>query len=59
MSGRYTHLLTWSQIVQLYRLPKDLKPSYNVAPTHVMPIIRPAGNGRDLVLAGWASCRSG
>src|SRR5947207_3107178 len=24
-----------------------------VAPTDVMPIIRPAGNGRELVLAGW------
>jgi len=58
MCGRYTHLLTWSQIVELYRLTlpdelKDLKPSYNVAPTHVMPIIRPAGNGRELIMAGW------
>ena len=58
MCGRYTHLLTWSQIVELYRLtlpdePTELKPSYNVAPTHVMPIIRPAGNGRELVMAGW------
>src|SRR5262245_7255842 len=57
MCGRYTHLLNWSQIVELYRLtlpdePKDLRPSYNVAPTHVMPIIRPAGNGRELVMAG-------
>ena len=58
MCGRYTHLLTWSEIVNLYRLtlpdePKELRPSYNVAPTHVMPIIRPAGNGRELVLTGW------
>lgn len=58
MCGRYTHLLTWSQIVELYRLtlpdgPKDLKPNYNVAPTQIMPIIRPAGNGRELVMAGW------
>ena len=58
MCGRYTHLLTWSQIVELYRLtlpdePQELKPSYNVAPTHVMPIIRPAGNGRELIMAGW------
>ena len=30
-----------------------MRPSYNVAPTHVMPIIRPAGNGRELVMAGW------
>ena len=58
MCGRYTHLLIWSQIVELYRLtlpdePKELTPSYNVAPTHVMPIIRPARNGRELVMAGW------
>jgi putative SOS response-associated peptidase YedK len=59
MCGRYTHLLTWSKIVELYRPtlpeeePEQLKPNYNVAPTNVMPIIRPAGNGRKLVMAGW------
>jgi putative SOS response-associated peptidase YedK len=59
MCGRHTHLLTWSKIVNLYRLtlpdeePEQLKPNYNVAPTNVMPIIRPAGNGRELVMAGW------
>jgi putative SOS response-associated peptidase YedK len=59
MCGRYTHKLTWRQIVELYRLtlpeepPERLKPNYNVAPTQVMPIIRPAGNGRELVMAGW------
>ncbi len=59
MCGRYTYKLTWEQIVNLYRLtlpeqpPAKLGPNYNVAPTHVMPIIRPAGNGRELVLAGW------
>ena len=59
MRGRYTYKLTWSQIVNLYRLtlPEEeqagVRPSYNVAPTHVMPIIRPAGNGRELVMAGW------
>lgn len=59
MCGRYTYNLTWEQIVNLYRLtipeekPEKLRPNYNVAPTHVMPVIRPAGNGRELVLAGW------
>ena len=59
MCGRYTYKLTWAEIVNLYRLtlpdeePPGLKPSYNVAPTQVMPIIRPAGNGRELVMAGW------
>jgi putative SOS response-associated peptidase YedK len=59
MCGRYTHKLTWQQIVNLYRLtlpedePAGLRQSYNVAPTDVMPIIRPSGNGRELVMAGW------
>jgi putative SOS response-associated peptidase YedK len=59
MCGRYTHKLSWQQIVELYRLtlpdekPDTLGPSYNVAPTDVMPIVRPAGNGRELVMAGW------
>ena len=59
MCGRYTHKLTWQQIVSLYRLtlpeeePPGLRQSYNVAPTDVMPIIRAAGNGRELVMAGW------
>ena len=59
MCGRYTYKLSWEQIVNLYRLtlpeepPEKLEPNYNTAPTHVMPIIRPAGNGRELVLAGW------
>src|SRR5262245_9667165 len=59
MCGRYTYKLEWRQIVNLYRLtlpeepPEKLRPSYNVAPTDVMAIIRPAGNGRELVMAGW------
>jgi putative SOS response-associated peptidase YedK len=60
MCGRYTHNLTWSEIVALYRLTLPEEPpekfvgqSYNVAPTHVMPIVRPAGNGRELMMAAW------
>jgi putative SOS response-associated peptidase YedK len=60
MCGRYTHKLSWKQIVELYRLTMPEEPpenfegeSYNVAPTDVMPIIRPAGNGRELVMAAW------
>lgn len=55
----HTYKLSWKQIVELYRLtlpagpPPRLRESYNVAPTDVMPIIRPAGNGRELMLAGW------
>jgi putative SOS response-associated peptidase YedK len=60
MCGRYTHKLTWKQIVELYRLtlpeepPENFKgESYNVAPTDVMPIVRPAGNGREVLMARW------
>jgi putative SOS response-associated peptidase YedK len=59
MCGRHTHKLTWQQIVSLYRLtlpdepPEQFGPNCNVAPTEVMPIIRPAGNGRELMMAGW------
>jgi SOS response associated peptidase (SRAP) len=59
MCGRYTHKLTWAEIVKLYQLtlpdqePAGFKASYNVAPTDVMPVIRPAGNGRELVMAKW------
>jgi hypothetical protein len=35
------------QIVELSRVGE----SYNVAPTNVMPIVRPAGNGRELLMA--------
>jgi hypothetical protein len=28
-----------------------LRESFNVAPSQLMPIIRPAGNGRELVIA--------
>ena len=60
MCGRYTHKLSWKQIVELYRLTLPQEPpegfvgeSYNVAPTNVMPIVRPAGNGRELIMARW------
>lgn len=59
MCGRYTYKLTWEEIVTLYRLtlpeepPEGLREGFNVAPTHLMPIIRPAGNGRELTIAKW------
>lgn len=64
MCGRYTLNMTFGNIVDLYRLtmheepPIDRSrkpfglPNYNVAPTLVMPIVRPAGNGREMLTAG-------
>jgi putative SOS response-associated peptidase YedK len=50
MCGRYSHKLSWKQIVELYRLtlPEEapesfVGESYNVAPTNVMPIVRRPG----------------
>jgi putative SOS response-associated peptidase YedK len=60
MCGRYTHKLTWGEIVALYRLTTPLVPpnayreNFNTAPTHVMPIIRPTEDGREAVMAVWA-----
>lgn len=59
MCGRYVLRLIWRDIRDRYRAtlpdepPEGLKPSYNVAPTDAMPIIRPQGNGRELLMAGW------
>jgi putative SOS response-associated peptidase YedK len=56
MCGRNTHKLNWAEIVALYRLTlpeKFVGPSYNVAPMRVMPIVGPAGNGRELIMAAW------
>ncbi|TXL72574.1 SOS response-associated peptidase [Vineibacter terrae] len=60
MCGRYTHALTWSDIVRLYELtlpevgPREHRQTWNAAPTQPLPIIRPIeGGGRELIIAGW------
>lgn len=59
MCGRYTHRLSWAEIVALYRLtapavPPNLQPRYNMAPTQQAPIVRVAAHGgAELVMARW------
>ena len=60
MCGRYTHPLTWAQLVALYRLtadlipPNDFRPRYNVAPTQKAPVVRERqGQQRELVMLRW------
>jgi len=59
MCGRFTHKLTWDQLVTLYRLtaPRgglDLKPRYNIAPTQTVPIVRLDQDGnRELAMLRW------
>ena len=52
MCGRYTHLLTWRQIVRLYGLtesppPNDFGPRYNIAPTERAPVVRERDGNRE------------
>ena len=59
MCGRYTQLLIWLQLVQLYELtfgeppPNDFKISYNMAPTQRAPIVRIGERGREAALLRW------
>ncbi|MBI1404396.1 MAG: hypothetical protein GC147_14460 [Porphyrobacter sp.] len=47
MCGRFTNKLTWTEIVQLYRLtdpPMNLRPRYNIAPTQdVLAVVEDGG----------------
>jgi putative SOS response-associated peptidase YedK len=59
MWGRYTCELDWGEVVGRYQLtlpktpPDGLRPTYNAAPTQVLPMIRPKDDGRELSLARW------
>jgi putative SOS response-associated peptidase YedK len=60
MCGRYTHLFTWEELHRLSTLttPRvDLPRSFNVAPTHVAPVVRlitgGPGVGRGLSMLKW------
>ncbi|MCW5769293.1 MAG: SOS response-associated peptidase [Phycisphaeraceae bacterium] len=56
MCGRYTHLVTWSQVHQLLRLssdPIDLPLRYNIAPTQMAPVVRQRGGARSLEMLRW------
>ncbi|WP_119462925.1 SOS response-associated peptidase [Rhodospirillaceae bacterium SYSU D60014] len=62
MCGRYTHALTWREIVRLYRITEppaerapNLEPRYNMAPTQQAPVVRynPETGGRSLDLLRW------
>lgn len=59
MCGRFTNVLTWRELVHLYRITSDrsalnLPARYNVAPTQDIPIVRLDANGeRELVMARW------
>ena len=56
MCGRFTRHLTWSEIVRLYRITAtpNTPPSWNVAPTDEVPIVRAGANGaQELANVRW------
>ena len=65
MCGRYTHLLTWEQVVQLYELtadlgpPADFLPRYNIAPNQMAPVVRMKDGKQELAMLQWGLIPSG
>jgi putative SOS response-associated peptidase YedK len=58
MCGRYSNILSWREMVALYRItmgpPQNYPARYNIAPTQVVPVARPAGDvGRELAMLRW------
>jgi len=58
MCKRYTHHLTWPEVVGLYRLsdpqePQGYRTSYNVAPTQTCLVIRKDNQGRNATMMHW------
>ncbi|PZU87874.1 MAG: DUF159 family protein [Chelatococcus sp.] len=59
MCGRFSQFYTWPQIhafsqpLTVHGEASNLQPRYNIAPTTAIDILRPAGDGLDLVRARW------
>jgi putative SOS response-associated peptidase YedK len=59
MCGRFTNVMTWRELVTLYRITEE-RPAvnfparYNIAPTQEVPVVRlDAAGARDLVMLRW------
>ena len=58
MCGRFTNKMTWQEIHDLYDITNEdfrpnLQPNYNIAPTHVVPVVRLATDGHKLAQMRW------
>lgn len=58
MSGRFTRMYTWRELVRLYRLtdaapPTNLQPRYNICPTTMIDAVIQRGASRELVSMRW------
>jgi hypothetical protein len=64
---RYTHLLTWGELVEFSRLGEgagpppteaaEFKKRYNQAPTELAPVVRIESGRRELVMLRWGGAR--
>lgn len=69
MCGRYTHMLTWGELIEFSRLgegpvppePAEFKKRYNQAPTEFAPVVRIKDGRRELVMLrwGWGKMKNG
>ena len=59
MCDRYTHLFTWHQLAELYKLtsslgaPANFEPNHYVAPGQKAPVVRIRNGERELVMLHW------
>ncbi len=58
MCGRYTQMMSWSELVELYRIfdkstPLNIPANDDVRPTNRVPIVRQPDGNRALELATW------
>ena len=58
MCGRYTNHMSWSEIVEAYRLTDpqtapNLQPRYNITPTQQVPVIRVREGHREATIMRW------
>ena len=56
MCGRFTQRLSWAELHELMDLigpPRNLRPRYNVAPSHDVAVVRAADGGRNLSMLRW------
>ena len=65
MCGRFTQMLSWRELVALYRLTdkfliRNTEARYNIAPTQMVPVVRqdPSGS-RYLTTMRWVWCPTG
>lgn len=61
MCGRFTSLLSPELLAVIFGLRNvpEIRPSYNIAPTQMVPVVRQASDHNSLDLLKWDWCRRG